>query len=119
AASWWGVPTPGLSSARWPVGLRMAWVLEATWKYVVAGAVAGVAAAAVRETPNVAAALASIGVAGRIAIVSLLVGALYLSAVILLHRGCAPIRQVAAILRDMLPLPRRPRSVVASSNQPS
>ena len=117
--SLWVLTIPGLSYAGRPVGLRIASVIEATWKYVVAGAVAGVAAAAVRETPNVAAVLASIGVAGRIAIVSLLVGALYLSAVILLHRGCAPIRQVAAILRDMLPLPRLPRSVVASSNQPS
>ena len=117
--SLWVLTIPGLSYAGRPVGLRIASVIEATWKYVVAGALAGVAAAAACETPNVAAALASIGVAGRIAIVSLLVGALYLSAVILLHRGCAPIRQVAAILRDMLPLPRLPRSVVASSNQPS
>jgi hypothetical protein len=39
----------------------------------------------------------------RIVLTSLLFAALYLSAVILLHRGYAPIPQVAALLREMVP----------------
>jgi len=48
---------------------------------------------------------------------SALFGALYLGAVILLHRGCDPIRDVVALLREMVPWGRlsRPSPAVATT----
>jgi hypothetical protein len=47
----------------------------------------------------------SIGAVDRSAMVSVLFAALYLGAVILLHGGCDPLRQIATLVRDMLPGP--------------
>jgi hypothetical protein len=54
------------------------------------------------------AASSAAGAAYRIAIGSLLLGTLYVLAVILLHRGCGPLYQVAQLLREMVPLGRSP-----------
>jgi hypothetical protein len=53
----------------------------------------------------------------RIVTVSLLFGALYLAAVIVLHWSFAPIHQIARLLRDMLPLKRlsKPKANVSAA----
>jgi len=78
-------------------------VIGAVWKYVLASALAGCASAVIiRGIPSLAVASGSMGAIGRIVVISVLFGALYLCAVILFHRGCDPIRHVAALLHDMV-----------------
>src|SRR5207247_11259232 len=68
------------------------------------------AAVIVRGIPPLAGASGWSGAIGGIVVVSLLFGTLYLCAVILLHRGCDPIRHVAILVRDMVPGDRFARS---------
>ena len=51
----------------------------------------------------------------RIAKDSLLFGALYLGAVILLHRGIAPLDQIASLLREMTPRAKSSKPLPAFS----
>ncbi len=107
-ASFWILTVPALWYAGRPVGLKIKPVLGAVWKYVLASALAGCAtAAAVRGTGFLGAAQGVGGAAARIAMVSLTFGALYVSAVILLHRGYAPLYQIAGLLREMMPSAKR------------
>jgi len=43
------------------------------------------------------------GALARIVTMSIIFGILYIGAVILLHRGCAPLRDFAGHLREMIP----------------
>jgi PST family polysaccharide transporter len=108
AAAWtvsfWILTVPAISYAGRPIGLKVTPVLAVVWRYVVASLLAGCATAGIMrglptsgQTPGAAAMFA------HIAVISLLFGALYLGTVMLLHRGWAPIYQVARLLREMLP----------------
>ena len=102
---------PGLQYAGRPVRLQITRVIGVVWKYVLASALAGCTSALiVRGIPPLAGASGWSGAIGRIVVVSLLFGTLYLFAVILLHRGCDPIRHVAILVRDMVPGDRFARS---------
>jgi len=102
--SFWILAIPALWYAGRPARLGMAPVIEAVWKYVAASALAGCASAAiVRGIPSLAVASGSMEAIVRIVVVSVLFAALYLCAVIILHRGCAPLSHVAGLLRDMVP----------------
>ena len=85
-------------------------MIAAVWRFVLASVLAGCTAAVIAQCmlPLVVAS-GSIGAAVRIATVSLLFAALYLGAVVLLHQGCAPLLQVAGLLRDMAPWGRQSR----------
>jgi len=103
-ASFWLLTIPALWYAGRPVGLMIAPVIAAVWKYVLASALAGCASAVIiRGIPSFAAASGSGGAVARIVMISLLFIALYLGAVICLHRGCAPLYHVAGLLREMIP----------------
>lgn len=107
AAAWtmsfWILTIPGLWYAGRPIHLGIAPVIAAVWKYVLASLVAGCASAAIiREVPLLVAASGWVLIATRIVVVSLLCGALYIGAVIVLHQGCAPLYQVTGLLRDMV-----------------
>jgi O-antigen/teichoic acid export membrane protein len=79
-------------------------VLGVIWKYVLASILAGWGCAViVRGIPSLVTASGAIGSASRIATNSFLFGALYMVAVILLHRGCAPFYQLVGLLREMAP----------------
>jgi len=102
---------PALHYAGRPIGLRITRVVDAVWKYVLASAFAGCASALlVRGIPSLTGASGWNGAIVRIVAVSFLFGTLYLCAVIVLHRGCDPIREVIALLRDMAPTDRFRRS---------
>ncbi len=108
-ASFWILTIPALWYAGRPAGLKVRPILGAVWKYVLASTVAGCAtAAAVHGTGLLEGAPGVGGAAARIAMVSLLFGALYVSAVILLHRGYAPLYQIAGLVREMIPSARLP-----------
>lgn len=107
AVSCWALTIPALWYAGRPAGLGIGSLTGAIWKYVVAAVLAGVAAAAVvARLPQLAMASGWMAAVSRIVIVAGLFGLLYLGGVILLHRGCAPLYDVARLLRDMLPLHR-------------
>jgi len=108
AVAWtvsYGILTvPAFWYAGRPINLGIAPVVATVWKYVLAALLAGCASALVlRVFPPFAAATGSLGAATRIVITSVLFGTLYLTGVILLHRGWAPLSQLATLLREMLP----------------
>jgi O-antigen/teichoic acid export membrane protein len=95
---------PALWYAGRPIDLRVAPMIAAVWKFVAASVGAACATAViVGRLPSFVAGSDTIGAAERIAKDSLLFGALYLGAVIILHRGIAPLDQIASLLREMVP----------------
>jgi O-antigen/teichoic acid export membrane protein len=100
---WGPVGIAALWYAGRPIRFGIAPVIAAVWKYVLASLLAGVASAAIiRTVPILTAASGWVLIATRIVLVTVLFGILYLGAVIVLHRGCAPLHQVAGLLRDMV-----------------
>ena len=109
AAAWsissWILLVPGFWYAGRPVGFGASDLIAAIWRYAAAALTSGVATAAIiHGTPfwdnhaGKGAALAAT------AIISTLFIALYLGAVILFHRGLAPLRQLASLLRELAPV---------------
>ena len=93
---------PGFWYAGLPIGFGVSALIAAVWRYVAAALVAGLVPAAIigsralRETPSGA----SIALVATI-IISTLFITVYLGTVILFHRGLAPLRQVASLLREL------------------
>jgi PST family polysaccharide transporter len=111
ATSWsvslWILTIPALWYAGRPIHLGITAMITAVWKYVVAcWLAAGATAVIIAVQPSLAAGVGPFAAIVRIAQVSLLFGAMYVGAVILLHRGFAPVHQVASLLREMIPLGR-------------
>jgi PST family polysaccharide transporter len=108
--SFWTLTIPAFWYAGKPIHLGVTPVITAVWKYVVASALAGcVSAAIVQGLPLLDGMSSAFVAATHIVIVSLIFGILYLGGIILLHWGCAPIYQVARLLRDMIPLNKSSR----------
>jgi PST family polysaccharide transporter len=106
--SYWVLTMPAL----WYAGqgqLGLGALLDAMWRNVVASATAaGVTVAIVSSLPWMARTPAVAGSVARILATSALFGALYLAAVILLHRGYAPLAHLAGLVRIMtMPTPAR------------
>ena len=109
AAAWsiayWTLLIPGFWYAGRPVGFGVAALVSAVWKYAAAALMAGLATFAVIrgtrfwQTPSStsAALIATI-------IISMLLLTFYLGAVIVFHRGLAPLRQLASLRRELMPL---------------
>lgn len=107
-SSLWVLTVPGLWYAGKPIGLGVAPVVGAVGKYVVASAVAAaLCVATARIAPSTFVALTTAERLGRIVMISAWFSALYLTTVIVLHRGFAPLRQMLAIAQDMRPSSRR------------
>src|SRR5260370_25265504 len=103
-ASYWILTIPALWYAGRPARLKIATVIGAIWRYVIASVLAGWASALiVRGAPSLVAEPGAAGAVARILTSSGVFGALYLGAVILLHRGCAPISLVVDLLRGVVP----------------
>lgn len=103
-ASYWILTIPALWFAGRPIHLGIAPVVAAVWKYVLASVLAGCASAIIiREIPSFVPASGLVGAIARVAIISFLFGGLYIGAVILLHRGCAPLHQVFGLLQELAP----------------
>lgn len=104
-ASYWILMIPAFWYAGRPVNLHIGPVLSAIWKYPLASVLASCASVGVtRAIPRFIALPEPVGVLVRIVSTSLCFAALYLGAVILLHRGFAPLQQVATLLQEMIPL---------------
>jgi PST family polysaccharide transporter len=103
-ASFWILIVPAFWYAGRPIQFGVTPVLAAVWKYFLASLLAGCACAAIiRGIPSAVTASSSLGALTRVVTNSLLFGALYIGAVVLLHRGYAPLRQVARLFPDMVP----------------
>jgi PST family polysaccharide transporter len=104
-ASFWILTFPALWYAGRPIGLGLAPVIEAIWKYVAASLLAGfVAAGVIRLFPSLPVVPSVIWILARVVAISSLFTVLYLGAVVLLHQGLAPLRQATRLLREMLVL---------------
>jgi polysaccharide transporter, PST family len=101
--SYWILTMPAFWYAGRPIDLGVAPVFSIVWKYVLASALAGYGSVILRGIPPFSAASNSLGSFANIVVVSALFGTLYLGAVILLHRGSAPLTLVADVLREMIP----------------
>jgi O-antigen/teichoic acid export membrane protein len=134
--SFWILAIPAFWYAGRPIQFAIGNVISVVWKFTLASMLAGGASALILERMrSVVVVRSSFGAFVEILLASVVFGGLYLSGVILLHRGCAPIRQLAALMREMLPggvfrAPRVPRehpesivvltaTVLKSSEQPS
>lgn len=116
-ASFWILTIPAFWYAGRPIQFGVTPVLAAVWKYLVASLLAGCACAAIiREIPSLLGAAGAVGALARIVTTSLLFATLYLGAIILLHQGCAPLDQMAGLVREMIPWDQfsRPSSDVAA-----
>jgi len=103
-ASYWILTIPAFWYAGRPIDLGIAPVLSAVWKYALASLLASCASVGVsRGIPHFIALPEPVGVLARIVSTSLWFAALYVGAVILLHRGYAPLQKVAALLHEMVP----------------
>jgi len=100
----WLLAIPALWYAGRPAGLGAGAIVVAVWKYVCASALAGGTAGLIlRQIPSLMTAPGWVGAVDRSLAVSALFAALYLGAVILLHGGCEPLRQIASLASDMVP----------------
>jgi polysaccharide transporter, PST family len=101
-ASYWIVTLPALWYAGKPIQLGIASVTAAIWRYVLASIVAGCATFLVTgELPSLGASSDTLRAVGRIMVVSATFSSLYLGIVILLHRGFAPLTQLARLSGEM------------------
>jgi O-antigen/teichoic acid export membrane protein len=100
----WVLAIPALWYAGRPAGLGAGAIVIAVWKYVLASGLAGGAAGVIiRHVPSLMTAPGWVGAVERSMTVSVLFAGLYLGGVILLHGGCEPLRQIAALASEMLP----------------
>lgn len=105
--SYWILIAPAFWYAGKPIQLGITPVIAVVWKYFVASLLAGcVCAVIIPGIPSLYVGSGSVEAAVRIVTTSLLFWTLYMGAIILLHRGCAPLYQVAGLLREMVPWDR-------------
>jgi PST family polysaccharide transporter len=105
--SYWILIVPAFRYAGKPIGLDIASVIGAIWKFLLASLLAGCACAfIVHKIPTLIAASGALGALVRIVATSLLFAALYIGTVILLHGGAEPLYKLAGLLREMTPAVR-------------
>jgi PST family polysaccharide transporter len=104
-----------------PIQFGFAPVLATIWKYLVASLLAGCASAGIAKAIlSTVSASSAKGALIRMVTTTLLFVVLYLTAVILLHGGYAPLNQFTRLLREMLPsgVFRKPSLEAAASCLP-
>jgi hypothetical protein len=96
------ITLPALWYAGLPIQLGISSVIAAIWKYIVASLMAGGAISLIgRAIPSFLAGRGALWAVARLVAVSVQFLVLYLCGVIALHRGYAPLKQVAGLLREM------------------
>ena len=102
--SYWLLIIPAFWYAGQPIGMEISVLISAVWKYALASLVSAAACAALTSRFIPSPAKLSVAAAvEHMAVASGLFLTMYLSAVILLHRGCAPLRQLVNLLRELAP----------------
>jgi O-antigen/teichoic acid export membrane protein len=121
-ASYWVIVFPALWYACQPIKIGISPILAAVWKYIAASLMAGLAAALLmRMMPLFMAKPGWMGAFLRMVADSLLFSVLYLSAIVALHRGFGPLKQVAGLLGEMTSRnrPAKPDSIAAPQVTPA
>ncbi|HYW38884.1 MAG TPA: oligosaccharide flippase family protein [Terriglobales bacterium] len=117
SASFWILVVPAFWYAGRPIGLRATSFIRIVWKYSTASFVAVWAATGIVPGLPLPSALATAGATlERVVVISAVFVALYLGLVILLHRGCAPLRQLASLVLEFAPV-RRTEALQAATEE--
>jgi O-antigen/teichoic acid export membrane protein len=113
SVSFWMLSIPAFWYAGRPIGFGVSSLIGAVWRYAAGSLVAGLGTAAIiRGTPFWGPSPSACAALWAIIIITALFVTLYLGAVILLHWGCAPLRQFASLLREVAPWRRITRPAV-------
>jgi O-antigen/teichoic acid export membrane protein len=111
--SYWALLVPAFWYAGRPVGFGASALIAAIWRYAAAALVAGLATGAIiHGTALWGTASGKSAAFGAMIVISLLFITLYLAMVILLHRGLAPLRQLAGLVRELAPSGEVPRPAI-------
>jgi len=104
SVSYWALLIPGFWYAGRHIGFGASALIAAVWRHAAAGLISGVATALVmRNTRFWQTPPSAVGALWAIIIISMLFVTAYLAASIALHRGLAPLRQCASLLRELAP----------------
>ncbi len=115
SVSFWILSIPAFWYAGRPIQFGASQLVAAVWKYAMASLMAGWVTAITVRRLAFSAMPASAGAAlEEIIVISVVFLMLYLGAVILLHRGCAPLRQLGSLLLELAPASRTPASQAAT-----
>jgi PST family polysaccharide transporter len=102
--SYWVLLIPGFWYAGRPIGFGVSILIATTWRYIAASIVGGLATEAIIRGTKFAGIPSSTGAAlSATVVISILFLTLYITAVILFHRGIAPLRQFVGILQELIP----------------
>lgn len=113
SVSHWSLLIPAFWYAGKPIGFGVSALIGAIWRYVVGALISGMATAAIiRFTPFWNTASSAGAALEAIVGISALFLTLYLSMVVALHGGLAPVRQLARLLRELSPSRRFARQAV-------
>lgn len=100
--SFWLLTLPAIWYAGRPIGLGVGPVIEAVWRYIAAALAAAVGSyLLLGQIRFLYDAAGTAGAAVRIACVTAMFGGFYVLAVVILHRGAAPLRTALTLLRDL------------------
>lgn len=103
-ASFFLLMFPGFWYAGKPIGLGIGAVIAAIWRYFLASVAAGcLTAFIIRTVPRFEMTGGAAIAVARLITVSVVFFALYLGAIIALHKGFGPVNQTLDLLRDLLP----------------
>lgn len=103
-ASYWLLIIPAFWYAGKPIQLSAFSVVATIWRYLIASLMAGCGCVLILRTmPSMMAASGWVAALARVATMTIIFTALYVGAVILLHGGSTPLRELIGHLREMLP----------------
>ena len=109
SVSSWMLLIPAFWYAGRPIQFGTAQLMAVVWKFVVASLTAGwVTTITVRRLAFLAMPASAGAALEGIIVISVVFLTFYLGAVILLHRGCSPLRQLGSLLLELVPVSRTP-----------
>lgn len=115
--SFWILTIPAMAYAGKPIGLRVTSVLAVVWRYIAAATLAGLTTSLICPRWEILSkASGASGAALRVGVISLLFGFLYLGAIVVLHRGFGPFRNVIRLLKEMASVAPLPATAGTEAN---
>ena len=109
SVSFWILLIPAFRYAGRPIQFGASQLMAAVWKYAAASLTAGYITTIAIRRSAFSGMPASAGAALEgIVMISVVFLTLYLGAVILLYRGCSPLRQLGSLLLELVPVSRTP-----------
>jgi len=114
--SFWILTIPAMWYAGEPVGLKIAPVLGAIWRYIAASLLSGLTCALLLvHMAWLAGMPGATGAAMRVAAVSVSFLCLYLLAIVALYRSLAPLQSLASLLKELVSMTGQPSDAKADA----